>query len=415
MVLMNYLRDNPADAVPWPDIIYNFGEIMYGGHITDPYDRRITNTYLEVLLDPKLIVPDSDHVLAPSYPPLREGTHADFSAYIEEKLPAETPLQFGLHPNSQISLLQAQANDLFTNVMKLSGGGSGGGGGGGSSKESKAGDLLTYIKDRLPESIQLLDVRAKITEMTPYVICGLQEIEKINAVLEEMMRALCELELGLAGSLNISDLMDAMIGNLASNSVPPLWLKMCAQIGPTGTYNKKNLGNWFIDLLLRFKQLKTWSDQAMVLPPTIWLPGMYNPMGYITACLQVTARAKGLPLDAMRIHSEILQLTHDQVSAQPADGTYVHGMFMEGARWDTPNNCIADSKPKELHPTVPVMHITGVTLEQLVTEGVYQCPVYGTTICGPTHIFPAPMRIAAGEKASKWILAAVCLLFQPDM
>ena len=56
-----------------------------------------------------------------------------------------------------------------------------------------------------------------------------------------------------------------------------------------------------------------------------------------------------------------------------------------------------------------------VTLEQVVTKGVYQCPVYGTTIRGPTHIFPAPMRIAAGEKASKWILAAVCLLFQPDM
>ena len=69
----------------------------------------------------------------------------------------------------------------------------------------------------------MLDVRAKITEMTPYVICGLQELEKINAVLIEMERALSELELGLAGALNISDMMDAMIGNLSSNSVPPLW------------------------------------------------------------------------------------------------------------------------------------------------------------------------------------------------
>ena len=47
----------------------------------------------------------------------------------------------------------------------------------------------------------MLDVRAKITEMTPYVICGLQELEKINAVLIEMERALSELELGLAGAL----------------------------------------------------------------------------------------------------------------------------------------------------------------------------------------------------------------------
>ena len=119
-----------------------------------------------------------------------------------------------------------------------------------------------------------------------------QELEKANAVLIEMERALSELELGLAGSLNISDVMDAMIINLSFNQVPPLWLKMCGQIGPTGTYNRKTLGNWFIDLLQRVKQLKQWSDAALVLPPSIWLPGLYNPMGYVTACLQVRARAR---------------------------------------------------------------------------------------------------------------------------
>ena len=397
--------------VPWADIRYNFGEIMYGGHITDPWDRRITNTYLEVLLDPELLKADSKFELAAGYPPLREGSHADFAAYIEDKLPVETPVQFGLHPNSQISLLQSQAADLFASIITLSGGGSGGGGGG-SSKESKAGDMLTHIKDRLPEPFQMLDVRARLTEMTPYVICGLQELEKTNAVLVEMERALSELELGLAGSLNISDVMDAMIINLSLNQVPPLWLKMCGQIGPTGTYNRKNLGNWFIDLLLRVKQLKLWSDQALQLPPSIWLPGLYNPMGYVTACLQVTARAKGLPLDAMRIHTEGTDKALEGVAAQPDEGTYVHGMYMEGARWDKGNNCIADSRPKELHPPMPVMHILGVTQDQVVTKGVYQCPVYTTTIRGPTFTFPAPLRTASPPH--KWILAAVCLLFQND-
>ena len=44
----NYLEAN--DDVPWDDLQYNFGEIMYGGHITDFWDRRITNTYLKVCL-----------------------------------------------------------------------------------------------------------------------------------------------------------------------------------------------------------------------------------------------------------------------------------------------------------------------------------------------------------------------------
>mmetsp|Transcript_10270 Transcript_10270/g.1603 ORF Transcript_10270/g.1603 Transcript_10270/m.1603 type:complete len:105 (+) Transcript_10270:2098-2412(+) len=37
-VLMNYLQN--YDVIPWPDLRYLFGDIMYGGHITDAWDRR---------------------------------------------------------------------------------------------------------------------------------------------------------------------------------------------------------------------------------------------------------------------------------------------------------------------------------------------------------------------------------------
>ena len=60
----------------------------------------------------------------------------------------------------------------------------------------------------------------------------------------------------MQGALNISDLMEALVANLTANEVPPLWLKICGQIGPTGTYNRKPLSAWFTDLLLRVKQLK---------------------------------------------------------------------------------------------------------------------------------------------------------------
>jgi dynein heavy chain len=206
--------------------------------------------------------------------------------------------------------------------------------------------------------------------------------------------------------------MDALIVNLSLNQVPNGWLKICGQVGPTGSYNRKTLSNWFIDLLSRVKQLKTWSEKKLILPPSIWLPGMFNPMGYVTACMQVTARAKSLPLDSMTVHTEFTQHESSQVTDQPKDGTYVHGFFMEGARWDKAANLITDSRPKELHPTTPVMHITGVTSDQVVTTGVYQCPIYTTTIRGPTFVFPAPLR--SDRPSHAWILAAVCLLCQPD-
>ncbi len=37
--------DNNA-SVPWEDLRYIFGEIMYGGHITDPWDRVQSSSYL---------------------------------------------------------------------------------------------------------------------------------------------------------------------------------------------------------------------------------------------------------------------------------------------------------------------------------------------------------------------------------
>ncbi len=51
-VLQAYLEANPV--IPWDDIRYIFGEIMYGGHITDAWDRRTCNSYLSVLVNDKL-------------------------------------------------------------------------------------------------------------------------------------------------------------------------------------------------------------------------------------------------------------------------------------------------------------------------------------------------------------------------
>ncbi|VEN40996.1 unnamed protein product, partial [Callosobruchus maculatus] len=52
-VLFNYLEANTK--VPWEDLRFLFGEIMYGGHITDDWDRRLCISYLEELLQPDLM------------------------------------------------------------------------------------------------------------------------------------------------------------------------------------------------------------------------------------------------------------------------------------------------------------------------------------------------------------------------
>ncbi len=52
-VLRNYLEAN--SKVPWEDLRYLFGEIMYGGHITDDWDRRLCLTYLATYINPDIV------------------------------------------------------------------------------------------------------------------------------------------------------------------------------------------------------------------------------------------------------------------------------------------------------------------------------------------------------------------------
>lgn len=49
-VLHNYLEFQSRAKVPWDDLKYIFGEIMYGGHIVDSRDRLLCITYLDYFM-----------------------------------------------------------------------------------------------------------------------------------------------------------------------------------------------------------------------------------------------------------------------------------------------------------------------------------------------------------------------------
>lgn len=69
--------------IPWDDLRYMVGEIMYGGHVVEGWDRRLVAAYLETLLHPGLLDPRAQ--LCPGFAPppptyshaqVREHAHA---------------------------------------------------------------------------------------------------------------------------------------------------------------------------------------------------------------------------------------------------------------------------------------------------------------------------------------------------
>lgn len=44
---LNKAYSNKEEELPWETLRYLIGEAMYGGRVTDDFDRRVLNTYLK--------------------------------------------------------------------------------------------------------------------------------------------------------------------------------------------------------------------------------------------------------------------------------------------------------------------------------------------------------------------------------
>ena len=114
-VLYNYLEAN--NRVPWEDLRYLFGEIMYGGHITDDWDRRLCKVYLEEYMHPDQL--DGELMLAPGFCTPPNTDYNGYHNYINNNLPPESPHLYGLHPNAEIGFLTATSEKMFKTVFEL--------------------------------------------------------------------------------------------------------------------------------------------------------------------------------------------------------------------------------------------------------------------------------------------------------
>jgi len=176
IVLQNYMDSNQASGkIPWDDLKYLFGEIMYGGHIVDDWDRTFCGTFLDNLMNDGLL--DESEMF-----PFIEGknisfktptplSHEGYIKYIEQDLPQETPLGYGLHPNAEIDYRTVQCEKLFDILVDLQPKNSGSGSI--SVEDTKIREYFDLVNNTLSlESLRVNidDVASKLDEATrgPY-------------------------------------------------------------------------------------------------------------------------------------------------------------------------------------------------------------------------------------------------------
>ena len=90
---------------------------MYGGHIVEDWDRRLANAYLFKYFNETLL--EGMEMFPAFFTPANTMTHKQVLEYIDEAMPPETPLAFGLHPNAEIGFKLREAERFCANVLCL--------------------------------------------------------------------------------------------------------------------------------------------------------------------------------------------------------------------------------------------------------------------------------------------------------
>ena len=204
----------------------------------------------------------------------------------------------------------------------------------------------------------------------------------------------------IQGELTISTAMEDLSNALYLDLVPESWTRRAYP-------SMHGLAAWFIDLLQRIKELEQWTSDFN-LPNVVWLAGLFNPQSFLTAIEQSMARKNEWPLDRMTLQVDVTKKQKEDFNGPPREGAYIHGLFMEGARWDTQTGMIAESRLKELTPAMPVMAIRAIPVDKQDFRNVYECPVYKTRQRGPTYVWNFFLKTK--ENPARWTLAGVALL-----
>jgi dynein heavy chain len=303
--------------------------------------------------------------------------------------------------------------------------------------------------EKLPEDFDFMAISEAAepllkSEESPFIVVALQEVGRMNQLLQEVRNSLIELQKGLGGQLNISDAMEDLATALSINEVPGRNPFSRASWERLAWPSKKSLGSWFSELLQRVEQLQAWvgpSDAPTLKRPiSLWLSGLFSPTAFLTAIMQVTARKNDFPLDNMTIETHVTTLmTPADALQQPEEGAFIHGLFMQGARWALKDadeqlwgpykvcgvQCagyLADSYLKELLPPMPLLFVRAVTVKDSWIPdsvgylrndpSVYEVPIYLTTQRGPTYVTLGTLR--SKDAISKWVLSGVAFIMQED-
>jgi len=266
----------------------------------------------------------------------------------------------------------------------------------------------TELLEQTPPVFDMRNVRSIMSaraDPDPLKTVLYQELDRYNKLLATLQRTLSTIVKVTNGTASTTaELEDVMLA-LGQLKVPKLW---------GGTYpSLKPLGSWMRDLADRVAFFHSWVFETQ--PMVWWLPAMTYPTGFLTAVLQVAARANGVSIDSLSYETPVMTSAEkNSINQHPRDGIYASGIFIEGATWNYPNGVLEESRPMELLSVMPIIHFKPVEGKRKAAKGFYSCPLYMYPIRSgsrerPSYVVTVDLK-AGKYSAEFWVKRGVAML-----
>lgn len=223
-----------------------------------------------------------------------------------------------------------------------------------------------------------------------------------------MAASIVDLKRALNGEIGMSADLDNLANSFFNGFLPPLWSRLAPQ-------TQKSLVGWVAHFERRLAQYRAWVDVEE--PKVIWLSGLHIPESYLTALIQTTCRSKAWALDKSTMYTNVTTYKDAaQVTKRLDQGTYVQGIYLEGAQWSPEQDCLDYQRPKELVQEMPLLQVIPVEANKLKLRGTIKTPVYVTQLrrnaMGVGLVFEADLKTK--QHPSHWVLQGVGMMLNTD-
>ena len=308
-----------------------------------------------------------------------DGSYEECLNYIGTLPLDEAPEVFGLHNNANIDYETTMCNDFIDTILLMMPRAAGGKSA--VTPEQLVNNKAMEFEEMLPDNIDWAEAHPETkAESKPGVMKSLgvfvrQEMERFNKLTREVKKNLKSLQNAIKGTEVMSQKLEDIFNNFNNNKVPASWMD-----NNIGFPSLKPLGSWMQDLVDRLTFIGGWVRNGP--PKSFWVSSFFFPQGFMTATMQTYARATGIAIDTLGFRTHVLEIMADEVTEAPEIGVQIHGLFIQGAKWDYKNKVIADSDPKVPLIEFPVIWLEPVVMGEdfiLSPSENFECPMYKTS------------------------------------